>query len=289
MGHRLNKKERIALRQKNKEKKIKRYESQDAKGISRKQFKLVIKPKTFFIMKAAAIVAFHILYFAYSPLLIFVMLYFVAMFFVAIGCEHSLNKSVIRSNHIKIPKYDSAIALVLICVALFGSAFSVSQGGMGMFANTLSMKVVQSLKNLGSLLTGQRSIFGRTPHFGFGTIGKPEGFIPNEDAFFDQFGGEPPEPPDFGERMPRFELSMDDIPIEFMFSQLLSTVTTVLIILVGLLGAISLYYTIKKIKKFNIMQSEVIIDGTIVMLEDKEIEAILDFGEIEEKFTSSLE
>ncbi len=272
----------MAIRQKNKKKKIKRFESQDAKGISRKRFKLVIKPKSYLIMKAIGVVLIPVTYFGYSPLLVLVMIYFVSMFFAAIGCEHSMNRSVIRSNHIKIPKYDSAVALVLICISAFGSFFTVAQGGMGRFANTLSMKILQSLKNFGSLLTGQRSIFGRTPHFGFGTMNKPEGFIPNEDEFISQFGGTPPTPPDFGDRAPRFELTMDDIPIEFMFSQLLSTVTTVLIILVGVLGAISFYYTIKKMKKFNEIQNEVIVEGTIEMLADDDIESILDFGETEE-------
>lgn len=278
----------MTLRQKNKQKRIKRYEIQDAKGISRKRFRLVIRPKTFLIMKTAGIIAIPVAYFVYSPVLVLVMMYFVGLFFAAIGCEHSLNKSVIRSNHIKIPKYDSAIALVLICIALFGSVFSSASSRMGMFSNTLSSKLLQAIKNFGSLLTGQRSVFGRVPHFGFGTMDKPDGFIPNEAAFLDQFGGEPPAPPDFGDRMPKFELSMDDIPIEFMFSQLLSTVTTVLIVAVGVVAVLSLVYTIKKMRKFDLEINEVIIDGSITMLEDGEIEAILNFGDDIETLETSL-
>ncbi len=283
MGQRLTKKQRKAKRDKNKVKKVKRYENQDAKGISRKKFKLVIEPKTFFIMKGIGVLLIPITYFLYSPLLILVMFYFVGLFFAAIGCEHSLNKSVIRSNHIKIPKYDSAVALILICIALFGSSFSAATGKVGMFSNTVSMRVIQALKNMGSLLTGERSILGRSRHFGFGTMDKPDDFIANGDDFLEQFGGTPPEPRDFGGRMPEFELSMDDIPIEFMFSQVLSTVATVLIILVGVLGAVSLYYTIRKVHKFNIEQNEIIVDGSIMLLEEHEIDRILDFGEVEEE------
>lgn len=283
MGQRLTKKQKTAKRAKNKQKKIKRMESQDSRGISRKTFKLVIKPKTFIIMKIVGVVAVPVVYFVYSPLLILVMFYFVFLFFAAIGCEHSMNKSVIRSNHIKIPKYDSAIALVLICIAIFGSSFSAASGPVGRFANTVSMKVLQAVKNMGSLLTGERSIFRKAGRImKFGTMEKPDGFVPDSDAFLDQFGGEPPM--GGGGRPPEFELSMDDIPIEFMFSQLLSTVTTVLIIMVGVLGAISLWYTIKKIKKFNLEQNEVIIDGTITLLEDDEINQILDFGDVVEEY-----
>ncbi len=283
MGQRLTKKQRTAKKVKNKAKKVRRMEVQDAKGISRKKFSFVIKPKTFFIMKIVGIVAIPVSYFVYSPILILVMIYFVVLFFVAIGCEHSLNKSVIKSNHIKIPKFDSAIALVLICIAIFGSSFTMSSGPVGMFANTMSMRISRAVKDMGSLLTGERSIFRSGPggdhRMQFGTMDKPEGFIPDGEAFLNEFGGMPPQP---GGRMPDFELSMDDIPIEFMFSQLLSTVTTVLIIAVGVSAAISLYYTIKKIKRFNLEQNEVIIDGAIILLEDQEIERILDFGEMVE-------
>ncbi|MBU1145179.1 MAG: hypothetical protein KJ971_04920 [Firmicutes bacterium] len=269
------------IKAKRKQKKIKKIENIDAKGISRKKYKLVITPKTFFILKAIAIVLIPIAYFVYSPLLVLVMFLFVGLYFVAIGCEHSLNKSVIKSNHIKIPKYDSAIALLLICVSLFGALSSFSSGGVGRIANTFLMKLKTAVSNFGSLQTGIRSIFGTTAGFKFGPMEKPDGFIPNSEAFLEEFGTMPRG--DFHEGVPNFEFSMDNIPIEFMFSQVFSTVATVLICMVGIFGAISLYYTMIKIRKFNTEQNEIIIDGEIKLLSDEEMFSILDFGEIEEQ------
>ncbi|MGD9909678.1 MAG: hypothetical protein AB7U79_03635 [Candidatus Izemoplasmatales bacterium] len=284
MGRRLSKKERAQIKEKHRLRKISRLESEDAKGISRKRYKLVMSPKTFFIMKGIGIVLIPLVYFAYSPFLILVMFYFVGLFFAGIGLEHYLNKSVIKSNHIHIPKYDSAIALLLISIGIFGSSFSAARGKVGMFANTIWFKITQAFNNMGSLLTGVRNIFSTQPTFGFGAMDKPDNFIPNEAAFLERMDGMAPPGGGgaFGGR-PQFELSMDDIPVEFMFSQVLSTVTTVLIIAVGVFGALSLYYTFKKIKNFNIEQNEVIVDNEIKILEDDEIRKILDFGDIVEE------
>ena len=277
MGHKLSKKQKKVLKDKHKRKKIRKLESQDAKGISRKKYKLVIKPKTFFIMKIIGVIFVPLAYFLYSPLLIFVMIYFVVLYFAAIGCEHSLNKSVIKSNHIKIPKYDSAIALLLVCVAIFGSAFNVSSGPVGMFQNTIGSKIKTAIRNFGSLLTGFRSIFGTSKSFEFGSMGKPEGFVRDQAAFEERFGneigGQRP-----GGRPMDFEINMDDIPIEFMFSQILSTALTIMIFMVMLLGIVSLYHTYKKIKKFNAEQNTLIIENTINLLANEEYERLFDFG-----------
>ncbi|MFH0993531.1 MAG: hypothetical protein V1761_04185 [bacterium] len=244
----------------------------------------MVSPKKFIIMKAIGIVLIPVTYFVYSPFLGFIMAYFVVLFFLAIGCEHSLNKSVIRSNHIKIPKYDSAIALLLLSASFFKSAFSASSGGIGRFANTLMQKITSALTNFGSLQTGFRSVFGKTQVFRFGPMDKPEGFIPDREAFMDQIGSMPPGGRPGG--VPDFEVSMDAIPIEFMFSQVYSTIATVLIVMVGVFGAISLIHTIHKIRKFEIEQNEVIVDGEIKMLSEADLTAIMSFGDVVETYES---
>ena len=75
---------------------------------------------------------------------------------------------------------------------------------------------------------------------------------------------------------------MDDIPVEFMFSQIYSTIATLSIILIGVLGVLSLIYTIRKLKKFEKEQAETVTDGEITLLADEEIARILDFGQVEE-------
>ncbi|MGE0003119.1 MAG: hypothetical protein AB7S88_01510 [Candidatus Izemoplasmatales bacterium] len=283
MAKQTNKRQKALKREQSKRKRINKMERQDAVGLSRKKFSFTIKPKTFFTMKIIGIILIPAAYFIYSPFLVLVMIYYVLLFFTAIGCEHSLNKSVIKSNHIKIPKYDSAIALTLIAISFFGSAFGVSAGRVGMFANTLWMKFVTALTNFGSLLTGSRTIFGPVKKFGFGMAEKPEGFMPNREAFEEFLGDMPPGEFGGGGR-PHFEISMDNIPVEFMFSQLLSTVNTVLIFSVAIFGILSLVVTYRKIHRFEEDINEVITDGEIAFLSDEEMSKILDFGEQIEYF-----
>ncbi|MFA5006679.1 MAG: hypothetical protein WC509_04350 [Candidatus Izemoplasmatales bacterium] len=252
----------------------------DAAGISRRKFRLVISPKAFFVMKGVGILLIPIAYFVYSPLLALVMAYFVALFFAAIGCEHALNKSVIRSNHVKIPKADSAVALLLLSASLFASASGIRSGGVGRFANTLSRKIASALTDFGSLQTGMRTVFSAVRDFRFGAMERPEGFIPNKEAFMDRIGSMPPGGMPGG--IPDFEVSIDAIPIEFMFSQVFSTVATVLIAIVAVLAAASLFTTVRKIRRFEQDQSETIVDGEIRMLSDEELAHVFAFGEITE-------
>lgn len=275
--------QRVAVKKKRMAKK----ERQDALGISRKRYKFVVSPKLFLILKAVAVVSLPIVYFVYSPLLVVDMLLFVALFFLAIGCEHGMNKSVIRSNHIHIPKYDSAVALVLVCISFFQAVFGSSGGSAARFARSLFRQVVQKIKSFGALQTGIRTVFGSSAGFQFGSMEKPDNFVPSGEAFRDQMGGMPPG--DMPGGRPDFEVSMDNVPVEFMFSQVYSTIATLLIILVGVLGALSLIYTIRRMRKFEKEQSEPIPDGEIVLLSDEEIAKIINFGEDEEPLEGASE
>lgn len=276
MSRKLSKKQRAQVKRKNKDRKNKTLEKLDAKGISHKKHKFVLNIKVIFILKLILLPLIVISFFFFSTLLAYIMIAYVGLFYVAIGCEHNLNKSVLKSNHIMIPKYDSAVALILVLIATIGAIFGVSQGRIGSFENTFWTKLTTSMKNFGTLLTGQRSLFGPAKIFGFGVRERPEGFIPNKDAFNEMAG----EMPHMGGR-PNFDINMDDIPIEFMFSQILSTVNTFLIFAVVGLGVISLIVTRKKIQKFNHDVGELLIDGEISMLSKEEIENIISYGEIE--------
>lgn len=278
MGSKPTKRQRKQKKEKNKQRQIRKLESLDRRGIARKKWRFVFNFKRFAIFKIALICLIPLIYFVYSPLLVVVIALYVSTFFLAIGVEHALNKSVIKSNHVKIQKYDAAVALVLILIGLFGSIFGMSQGRPGRFSQTIWIKFLDSLRNFGTLLTGNRLLFGDARRFGFGTVGRPEGFVPNSDAMQDMLADLPPMPS--GGR-PHFEMDLDNIPIEFMFSQILSTVNTVLVFLVCGLGILSLYYSYKRIKKFNLDINEVIEDGEITMFTDEEINRILSFGEDE--------
>ncbi len=281
MAAKLTKAQRAHLRKKHKERKIRKYESQDARGISRKKWKFTYSPKRFIWAKSILIVLIPIFYVIYSPLLVVVMIAYIGLFFLAIGTERQLNKSVIKSNHIKIPKFDSALALILVTISLFGSIFGVSQGRPGRFTNTFSSKIMSGLNNFGSLLTGNRQLFGSIRSFGFGTMPEPpDGFI----AHARDFAQMNPDMRPMGGGRPDFNLDMSDLPIEFMFSQILSTIQTVLIFIVVGIGIISLILTIRKIKKFETDINEIIVDQPIMALSPEIIDHVLTFGEVEESY-----
>jgi len=279
MGQRLTKRQKIQKKETKKARKIRKIESMDARGISRKKWKFTYSPGKFIKIKAVLIALIPIAYFIYSPLLVVVMILYVGLFFLAIGTERTMNKSVIKSNHIKIPKYDSAIALLLVTIALLGSIFGVSDGRHGKFANTFLSKISTSLSNFGSLLTGKRALIGGAPGFGFGTAPTPpDGFVANASEFQDMMG----DMPSGGGGKPDFNLDISNIPIEFMFSQILSTVQTALVFAVAGIGIASLLFTIKKMKKFEEIINDLTLDGDIKLIEDKDIESIISFGELEE-------
>jgi len=278
-----------------KKRKIREKELQDAQGLSRKKWKFNISPKIFFILKLSLVVAIPIFYFIYSPLLVLLMIFYVALFFMAFMTEHQLNKSVIKSNHIHIPKFDSAIALILIVIAFCGVCSSgMNKTKTGLFDNSTSTEIstivrnkdfdslrssnwwrtfTQSLTNLGTLLTGERSIFGSSKgNFNFGTMEPPTDFPSNSDEV-------PPTQTGRGDR----KMSMDDVPVSYMFSSILSSVDTVLIFAVSISGALSCLYVFLRKRKLDNAMDEVIMDEAITLLDDEEINRILSFGEVVEQ------
>lgn len=275
MSKKLTKKQKARKKQQKKERHIKKLERLDDQGIQRKKWKFTYTPKRFMIVKSILIGLIPILYFIYSPLLVVVMIAYIGLFYLAMATERHMNKSVIKSNHIKIPKFDSAIALLVVVIALLGSIFGVSGGRVGRFSNTLWMKFTTSLRNFGSLLTGKRALIGGQKGFGFGTQPTPpEGFIPDSEAFNEMMGPMPGGRPDM-------DIDFSDLPIEFMFSQILSTVQTALVFAVAVIGLFSLIMTQRKIKRFNIQINEFVIDGDIKLIDDQDIDKILSFGEEE--------
>ncbi len=267
-------------------------EQQDVLGISRKKWNHTIPLEVFVALKFVCIILIPIVYFVYSPLLVVCMFAYVGLFFLSIMAERGMNKSVIKSNHIKIPKMDSALALIVIVIAFFG----VCMGGTAKvktpnFSNTAQIgnfkeidfggirkdswwrDFKSSLTNFGSLLTGERSIFGSGKK-DFGMMKPPADFISDM--------GDIPNMPSNGEgrpSMPKFDFNIDDLPVEYMFSSIISTVNTAIIFSVSISGMISLFVLAYKCKKFNKLMKEVIVTEN-VFLTEQEIDKILDFGEL---------
>ncbi len=242
-----------------KRKKIREMEKQDAAGISRKRHQRTMDFALYAFLKGVLLAALPLVYFLYSPALIFVMLAYAALAYGAILTERGMNKSVIRANHIHIPKFDSVLAAVIVIIAYIGAViglFSVSHapkfaaGDADMAFGGVLMNIRRALMNLGSLLTGERSVLS----FGFGAVSPPP-------------GGAPGAP------------SLEDLPLEYLFSLVLSVLNTVLLCLVLLFGIFSLCYTLVKRRKFAKIMNEVILDGALKILSEEELEEILSFGE----------
>lgn len=245
-----------------KRKKQREMEKQDAQGISRKKYNRTMDFNVYAIIKGVLIVLIPVMYFLYSPALIFVMLAYVALYYLAILAERGMNKSVIKANHIHIPKFDSALALFVIVIAFAGTILSLASvahgpqfgGDEGNVFGGIMVTIERTLKNFGSLLTGERSLLT----FGFGTKSPPSG------------GGHGPK-----------SFSLDDLPLEYLISIILSTVCTVLLCLIIILGIFSLALTFYKRWKFSKMMNEVIYDSELRIFSDEELDEILSFGEDE--------
>lgn len=266
---------------------------QDSKGIKRTNWKHSMDPNLFILLKLGCIILIPIIYFVYSPLLILVLLAYASFFFLTIMAERKLNKSVIKKNHITIPKFDSAIALVIVIIATVGIFFannsnqkrstfaSLPETQIEEFSDkpdfklakksTFWITVKQTLTNLGSCLTGTRSVFGESVHE-FGSMQPPEDFVSDSSELQEEIHNMPNPSQDF-------DFDISDLPVEYMFSNILSTVNSALIFLVTGLGLTSLVFVVIKRHKFETAMNEVIIEDEITMLTDAEIDKILSFGE----------
>ncbi len=300
-----------------KQKKQLKMEEQDAKGISRKKWNHTIDLELFVTLKFICIVAIPIVYFVYSPLLIVFMIGYVSLFFLAIMAERGMNTSIVKSNHIKIPKLDSALALILVVIAIFGMVMSgTSKNKKSDFKNIPNFEFsqknnvdfkkirqesfwngfVSDLKTFGSILTGERSIFGNGKKE-FGKSEPPKDFVIDKSKIPEMPEGDFPsgERPQGMPNMPEgefdmskfpkradFEFSMNDIPVEYMFSSIATTVISVLIFSVSGCGLISLIILSLKKKKFERVINEILVEEQ-VLLTDEEIEKLLEFGEIVEE------
>ncbi len=293
-----------------KKKKQYRMEQQDVEGISRKQWKHTVSLELFVFLKILCIMLIPIMYFVYSPLLVVCMLAYFGLYFLTPLVERTINTSVIKKNHIKVPKLDSALALIIIVVALFGVCLGgtnqVKQAkfdNMPQFGNVREIDfdearqdswwddIVTDIKNFGSLLTGERSV-SVSNRRQFGMVKPPENFVASKKDLPDvewsqsmggmpNFGGLEGGMPNFGggrPQRPNIDFSIEDIPVEYMFSSIVSAVSTVLIFSVSAFGILSLLLLAYRLKKFDKTMNETItIDN--VNLTDEEIDKILSFGE----------
>lgn len=253
MGRQISKSARAKARAKTQKNKLKKLESEDKKGISRRHISNTLNPHVFFILKLISIISTPIIYFVYSPLLIVSILFSASLFIFAIMTERYMNKSYVKENHIKIPKFDSVFAIVVIVIACAGSLINLNNKNRT--STDTWMEIKMNIENTCSLQTGNRNVF-RKLTFAFGSKEMPTNL--------------PPRGEGHGPR----EVSMDDMPIELVFSMMLSSINTVLIFLVPLASGLSLLVFRKRKNRFELKMDEIVSDNGFIT-DEEEINRIL--------------
>lgn len=247
--------------------KIRLMKYQDANGIIRSQKKAMHIPIGLYtFIKIALIAAIPMVYFLYSPLLLVVVIAYIALLILTCLIEKEQNDGLRKDLRIHLSKTDSFLCVLLIIIAVVGcviGSFSMGQR-KSMFEGIDQSQIGQSLqefdfsssklktqqvenkiKEFMSLMTGTRRLFVAEKTFGrfsgggkFGGMGSmggsgmkpPEGFtFPN---------GKPPKMND----------TLQNMPLSTIFKSIVQAVNTALLVVVCFLGVFSLY----KMKKFGL-------------------------------------
>lgn len=235
-----------------------------------------VTPKVYFRLKIACVAAVPLLYFVCSPLLIVPMLVYVALFYLGLGVEREINRNVIRRNRIRLVRIDSVLALIVVVIAIAGTAVSANSkirpGGFAHMDDETVQELIddadfsaarrrsawvgftQKVADFGSLLTGRRSVFSGMRRFA--TVDPPE-----------NFGPPPGEMPDFG-----------DMPFDYVISSVLSSINTVLVFGTAGAGLLSLLVYRRRKKNAERYVSQVIPDTSMANFTDEQLEKILFYG-----------
>ena len=225
---------------------IRRMQKQDALGISRKKREyLHIDRRLYRTVKIAFAVLIPVMFFLYSPLLILVVLaYFVTVCISNANAEKEMNENYRSDCHVRMPRCDLIVAGIVLGVTVVGIVLSEilsrSAGGMlgsfsdeeledfigsGKFPGGMSgtwFKVREILTDLGSLMTGERSLF------------------------FSLRTGMQPPPGGFGGGGGMPDISLSDLPLSFVFSTLFSVLNSIFVFAVAVLALLSLR-SVKKV------------------------------------------
>ena len=254
----MTKAKKAKKRKKLKNNKIKKMEKEDSLGISRKKIEGVIPPSVYVILKIIGIVLIPLFYFIYSPLLILAVLYNVILIVFTKMCEKYMNRSYIKSSHIKLLRFDSVIAIIVLLITFAG--FIISFNTKKKIPNSnLAQEIQMKAENLGSCLTGNRVLFGDNKGMHFGTKDMPKDMPkPNEKRDFKEFG-------------------LDDLPVEAIFSQMVSSINTILIFMIPITNFVTLIIFKRKKKKFDKNMNEIITDSYANFSEEK-LDELFSFG-----------
>lgn len=226
---------------------IRRMQKQDALGIKRRAKNYIhIDRHVYMTFKIVMAVVIPVLFFLYSPLLIAAAVVYAAVVCVFnVNAEREMNDNYRSDCHVKMPRYDVAVAVLVVAITIVAvivsECFSKNAGGMledfsseeledfmdkGKMPANFSgewFKIREILTDIGSLMTGNRSLFSSL-----------------------RIGMQPPPGGGGGGGMGRPEISLSDLPLSFVFSTLFSVLNSILIFAVALLALLSLR-SVKKV------------------------------------------
>ena len=255
MGRRITKSQKAKKRAKIKQNKIKKMEREDSKGVSRKSIQYTMNPKVFIILKIISLVSIPLVYFLYSPLLIITIIFSISLYGFAIMTERKINHTFIKANHIKILKFDSIVAVLVVIIAIFSLVMSFNTKRK-MPNDFIWLNIEKTLKDLGSCYTGSRR---PSMPMNFSAVQPPAG-LPSMDF----------------SKIPK-KMDFSDLPVEALFSIITSSIQTVLVFLIPVCNLLTLIFYYFKKKRFNKVMNEVI-DTSIPDISDLEFERIFLFG-----------
>lgn len=251
-------------------------EWQDSRGISRRKKGVTITFEKYNFLKFLAVFLIPLSYILFSDWLYLVMIFYIATAAFAVMAERHINRSLVRTSHFKLPKADCILAiivLVLAFVAAFGSLLT-SQTHTG--STQTSSTLMEMWDNFTTLMSGRRNIFTMLGmSVIIGVVGPPSN-APS---------GPPPRHGSGG----LLSFDLDDLPLEYLSSQLMTVIITVLTFAIPVIGLISVLYSNRKYEKFQIDMRTDLPDEEITLLGDAELDVLLSFGEEQPGFEADEE
>lgn len=208
-----------------KQKRINRKESEDSTGVQKRKrnSKPEMRLDLFYLIKAILIVSMIFSFFVYSTLLLPLFIAYTSLYYFSSWVERKINRRFNKENQKKIFKFDAAVAFITIVVALSSTIYSFSTM-VGNRFNSISNYFFRIM----SLGTGVR----KKGNMSFGTGTRPEGFSKPTGGSTGSMTQRPPKP----------DFDLNDLPIEFVFNQILSSIVQILVFSVIILGTISVLY-----------------------------------------------
>lgn len=233
-------------------------------------------------IKIALIAAIPLVYFLYSPLLLVVVILYIALLVLTYLIEKEQNDGLRKDLRIHLSKTDSFLCILLIIIAIVGcviGSFSMGQRksmfegldqsqigqsfkGFDFSSSKLKTQQVKNkIKKFMSLMTGTRRLFVTEKTFGrfsggdkFGGMGGMGGMSGT--------GMKPPEGFTFPNgKPPKVNDTLQNMPLSTVFKSIIQAVNTALLVVVCLLGVFSLLKMkklglYKKVKTRNQLQAQ---------------------------------